>query len=228
MPDVSLATLRTRSRQRADMENSRFISESELTTYINASYFELYDLLVATYEDYYTIPYAFTVASDSAPLPTDFYKLRGVDKQIDDNDTWQTITKFNFQQRNINDQLVRKLFPQPVVQYRITGNTLYFIPLQNAAGPYRLWYIPMATPMVADSDVIQGVNGWEEYVVIDAAIKMLGKEESSTTDLVREKNAMRKRIQDMAPDRDTGQPEQITIMADAFYDGIGGYSGYGN
>ena len=51
---MTLAELREASRQRADQENSQFISDSELNSYINQSYFELYDILVQSYgDDYY-------------------------------------------------------------------------------------------------------------------------------------------------------------------------------
>ena len=52
---VALSTLRTLSRQRADMENSQFITDTEMLRYINRGYAELYDLLVtaANSEDYF-------------------------------------------------------------------------------------------------------------------------------------------------------------------------------
>ena len=40
-PKMNLSQLRTASRQRADMVNSTFISDAELSSYINASYFEI-------------------------------------------------------------------------------------------------------------------------------------------------------------------------------------------
>ena len=39
-PKMSLPQLRTASRQRADMVYSQFVSEAELNSYINASYFK--------------------------------------------------------------------------------------------------------------------------------------------------------------------------------------------
>lgn len=55
-----------------------------------------------------------------------------------------------------------------------------------------------------------GVNGWEEIIILDAAIKMLAKEESSTTVLERQKAAMMQRIQRMAADRDASMPERVS------------------
>ena len=52
---VSLSELRLLARQRADMENSQFISDDEWRRMINRSYAELYDLVVtsANSEDYF-------------------------------------------------------------------------------------------------------------------------------------------------------------------------------
>ena len=64
-PKMSLPQLRTASRQRADMVYSQFVSEAELNSYINASYFELYDLLVQKYgNDYYMTQYSFQLVGN--------------------------------------------------------------------------------------------------------------------------------------------------------------------
>ncbi len=81
-PKMTLAQLRTASRQRADMVNSTFISDPELNSYINASYYELYDLLVQKYgNDYFMKEYSFQLQGNISqyPLPADFFKLLGVD-----------------------------------------------------------------------------------------------------------------------------------------------------
>ena len=43
---VSLSTLRLLARQRADMENSQFVTDDEMRRYINRGYAELYGLIV--------------------------------------------------------------------------------------------------------------------------------------------------------------------------------------
>lgn len=209
---ATLAQLRTRCRERADMENSTFISSTELLSYINASYAELYDILVGKFEDYYVTTSTHTIASgaNTITLPTDFYKLRGLDYKIDANN-WITVGKFNFAHRNvINRSVARARVGIREVQYRLIGQDLVIEPEDNASGDYKLWYTPVYTPLSAESDTVDGVNGWEEYIVIDVAIKMLAKEESSTTHLEKEKDSMMKRIEVMSQNRDYDQPESIT------------------
>ena len=82
---MSLLELRNAVRQRADIVNStQFYTDEELNSYINQSAFELYDLLIQKYGDnYYVKTPAYDFFTDGTsefyPLPSDFYKLLGVD-----------------------------------------------------------------------------------------------------------------------------------------------------
>jgi hypothetical protein len=211
--DVTLLQMRARVRARADMKNSTFVEDDELDQYINASYQELYDILVTSFEDYYTQPpVSFTLSgTDYFDLPSDFYKLRGVDCSVDSTVSYYTITPFNFANRNRSgDSLNRIRFTQYDRNYRIVGNRLYITPTDKADGDYRIWYIPQATLLVAETDTLNGINGWEEYVVVDAARKCLAKEESDTSFMIAEKEALRQRIFASSANRDAGFPETIT------------------
>ncbi len=218
----TLSSLRTRVRARADMKNSNFVEDSELNQYINSSYQELYDLLVASFEDYYTAaPTSFTVSSGSNTydLPSDFYKLRGVDFSTDGSN-YYTMQPFDFANRNNFNNSVGVLSGyQFQNKYRIVGDKLYFTPEDSAAGSYRLWYVPRATTLASDSSTLDGINGWEEYVVVDAARKCLAKEESDTTFLIAEKEALRQRIIAMSARRDAGMPKSITDLNGGLYNG---------
>src|SRR6267154_4869745 len=103
---VTLGSLRTQVRQRADIVNSQFITDTELNGYINASYAELYDLLVQKYGDDYYVkspPYSFVTDGTSQfyALPDDFYKLLGVDLALaTSQDSFVTISQFGFRDRN--------------------------------------------------------------------------------------------------------------------------------
>ena len=154
---VTLLQLRTQARERADMENSDFISDSELTYYINQSYEELYYLLVARYEDYCTKESSETVAqgSSSFTLPTDFYKLRGLDLALDSGgNNFTPVPRFNWTNWNISNANVSRLLSgQFNVSYRIVGDQMELVPTDSSQGDYRMWYIPIYTPLVSNSDV---------------------------------------------------------------------------
>lgn len=218
---MTLAQVRTAARQRADQENSNFVSDSELNSYIQLSYAELYDIITSRFEDYHIQQLEFTITDGEKnyPLPDDFYKLRGVDLSADGADNWITVTKWNFQERNNSNRPVnRPLLGFNSVQYRILGDNIEFLPVTQAPGSYRMWYIPQCPTLSSDTSVVQGVNGWEEYVIVDAAIKMLVKEESDTTVLQLAKNQMLQRIEMLASNRDAGLPERTSDVTRNGYD----------
>jgi hypothetical protein len=214
---MSLGELKLATRQRADMENqsgvytNAFIKDPELTSYINQSAFELYDLLITSYgENYYVAtPYIFTTDGSSFfyDLPDDFYKLLGVDVQTtsNGNQTWTSLRPFNFTERNDfaipNTQMAYNLTN---LRYRINGDQLWLQPLAQASQTVRLFYAPTMTTLSLDEDLVKGVSGWTEYIIVDAAIKCLQKEESSTTVLERQKQALISRINASAENRDAG------------------------
>lgn len=210
MASVTLATFRQRARQRADMVNSKFITDAELNTYINASLTELYDLLLSSRgENYYVVSYDFTTTStnDTYALPTDFYKLLGVDL-VSSNTQSITLKAFRWQERN---RFREPFYNQRVynLMYQIRNNDLVFIPTPNAVQKIRVWYIPRTEELALDTDTFDGINGFEEYVVIDAAIKMRVKEESSVDELLLAKQKMEERIRTMSAARDSTEPPRL-------------------
>jgi len=220
MASFTLLELRNRSRQRADMVNSRFITDAELNYFINASFGELYDLLVNSRgENYYVSSYNFTttINQDTYPLPADFFKLMGVDYVTS---TTQAITlkAFRWQERN--------RFREPFynvrnynLMYQVRGNNLVFIPTPNGSQQIRLWYIPRHQELALDTDSFDGINGWEEYIIIDAAIKMRVIEESPVEELILAKNDMKARILSACSGRDSGEPPRV-VDTDSNYAGF--------
>lgn len=60
-----------------------------------------------------------------------------------------------------------------------------------------------------DSTSVDGISGWEEYIVVDAALKAMGKEESDVSLLAAQKQAMRQRLIDMAENRNAAFPATV-------------------
>lgn len=233
---MSLGQVRLLSQQRADRVNSNFVTKSEWNSYINQSYTELYDLLVTLYEDYFVAPpltfqtngndsqYTLPNGINFSGAPA-FYKILGLDCGLGaQGNAWVTLHKFDFISRN------RYVFPNVTstflgvfnLRYRIVGNNLMFIPTPSANQYIRLWYIPRVKTLLKDSDLLDSVNGWVEYVIVDAAIKCLQKEESDVTVLMAQKQALIDRIQTSAMNRDAGQPDTISDVR-TFGERWGGY-----
>ncbi len=220
---MSLGEIRQRAKQRADMINSNFVTQSEWNYYINQSYTELYDLLITCYEDYYVAPKLTfsTDGSQSYALPNGqnysgapaFYKMFGMDIGLNGNsNAYSTLKKFDFIQRN------RYVFPQITstilgvfnMQYRVVGGNIMFIPTPAAGQIVGVWYFPRLNTLLKDTDIMDGISGWTEYVIVDAAIKALNKEESPVDTLMNEKLMLKKRIEETATNRDAGQPDTIS------------------
>lgn len=222
---MTLAELRLAIRQRADMVNqtgdytNAFITDGELNSYINQSYFELYDLLVTAYgEDYYVAPF-YTFVTDGTTelydLPDDYYKMRNVSIQSSSvgnpNNSWWTLKPFNMPEVNKyavpNTQIY---FGITNIRYKILGDKLWLNPLAQANQTVRLIYTPLMTTLSSDSDTVQGVSGWTEYIIIDGGIKCLQKEESDVSVLMAQKVEMLKRIEGVSENRDSGMPATVS------------------
>jgi len=202
------------------MENTQFVTDAELLGYINAAYLELYDLLVSRFEDYFMSldptthkPPTFTLAGgvNTYVLPSDLYKLRGIDVQINAPNDWNKVYRYNLDERNSRSKTINRLqYGMRVNYYRVIGNVINFLPEDQSDGTYRLWYVPRLVRLVNDSDDTAGNTlDYEEYIVVDAAIKCLLKEESEVSQLLAIKEGIRQRVIAMSANRDSGAQERV-------------------
>ena len=208
---MTLETLIDKARKRADMENTDFVTDDEITDYINAGYRELYNLLVSKYDSDYFVADPYTItgdgSADSFDLPTDFFKLLGVDMQS--NGEWVALRPFSFADRN-KYSLASFVGSSVLTRYRVRGNSLWLTPTPANGAAFRLWYVPRFTELEESDDVMTGVNGWEEYVITHAAIEMKDKEESDVTILLAKKSSIKAEIESISPNRDAGGPDVVT------------------
>jgi len=77
---------------------------------------------------------------------------------------------------------------------------------------------------------VDGISGWEEYPVVDTAIKCKDKEESNVEVLAARKAGLRKRVEDTSANRDPGSAAKTAdVMTDMFWNnGNGTGDGYGS
>lgn len=210
MAILTLEQLKLAARQRADKENDTHIGDDELTRYINSSIAELYDLLISAYGmDYFYKEYSVPTVSGLIPLPDDFYQLMGVDLFLSSNNPLN-LRQYNFAERN---KYKNGVFPYTQnstnYRYRLLGNNLSIVPDPPSSLPVTIHYVPKATYLEADSDEFDGYNGWEEYVIVNAAIAMLAKEESDTARLDMELGKLQDRISSISNGRNQGEPQSV-------------------
>ena len=227
---TTLAQLITRVRQRADMVGSTFVSDSEVVDYINVAMAEIHDLLVTKYEDYYVKDSSespksgdYTLPADNpGTLPTDFYKALGVD--FTSGGLTYRMMRFTFQERNMYNAPAIVASRIADTRYAIQGNKIKFIPSPATSGIAKLHYIPEAQQFDAGSTSTtivslapQIAKGYEEYLVVDAAIKCLMKEESNTQPHMIYKEQLRKRLEAASANRDAGESSKITDVRTGVY-----------
>jgi len=220
---VSLKSLRDQAQQRADRVNSQFVTLPEWNKYVTQSYKELYDLLIAAYgNDYYVKqPYQYATSgtidpnynAQVFPLPSDFYKLILCECALNpgDSNSWVTLRQYERIQQNLwNFPNVYTFYGITNLRYRLTGTQLQIVPIASAGQTIRIWYAPRPATLVADTDLVDGLSGWEEYIIDDVAAKALAKEESDVTELLGRKMAMKQRLEEMAANRNIAEPMKVS------------------
>lgn len=235
--EMSLAELRFRSQQTADRVNSAFVKNEEWNAFIRLAMYELYDLLITTYEDFGTADPVYINTSNSGQvfqydLPNGinykggvlgnlvgtpasrFHKMTGVDLGVNtSNNAWVTLDSFDFIDRNnyVYPNSTSTIYGVYNMRYRILGNKLMIIPTPSGSQQIRLWYAPVLPALLSDSDCTNiGFTGWLRYVIARAAKYALNKEEAATTDLDSELIFLKTRIEQSAPNRDQGTAPTIS------------------
>jgi hypothetical protein len=195
---VSLQTLQTRVLARAHLgtaSGSRLAATSELNDNINEGIAEFYDLILSLQDQPYykqSVQFNTTSGKDTyvigagGDVPvTDFMKGLGVDifygQQI-----VRTARPFTWRERNRYKYTSGWLYTQPVA-YRFLGknnltsssgnDSIMFVPLPSGQFQIVLHYLPTPPVLINLTDNFDGINGYEEHIVLTSAIKLLTKQE---------------------------------------------------
>lgn len=254
---INLGYIRYMSQLRADKLNSEYLTMDEWNFNINQSVNALYDMLVSKWGDNYFFapPLLITLTgADQYPLPTGgnyqnpdlsfppaMYKLSGVDQNVNGNpgqpNGWYPVARFNWSDRD------KYNFPFGVAPgffngfvplcYREMGNNLYIIP-NNTNQVIRIWYVPIMQQLLQDTDMMSfSISGWSEWVINDAAMKAMIKEESleKWQALAGANGQIENRIDTMANNRDVEQVNTVQNLratsSDPNFGGFGFGNGYG-
>lgn len=193
-----LSDLRSDIRLRADVVNAvaRY-PDPEVNEYWNQAWTKVYGLLAHTGENYYLTEspsYATTVSQDTyyttaatgtpsgtAILPTDLWNLKGLDVQTNGAlNQWTTAQRSQFEERNDYWNANFSWPSSPKYDYQGSGASasIRFLIVPQAIYPFRLWYYPACVRLVADSDTVDGGNGWER-MGIDIAARWLAERDEN-------------------------------------------------
>lgn len=147
--EMSFAELRLRARQCADRVDSPFITESELSAFMRLAMYELYDLLITSYEDYFSLEQVSIATNGTTaiyPLPDGatnylggsytgttgqpapaFYKSTGVDLNVNTSTVTPSqvsLLKYEFIKRNtyVYPNSTSTIYGVYNMRYRIMGD----------------------------------------------------------------------------------------------------------
>lgn len=150
---TQLGTIIEQIRERTDLQNSEFVTDSEITDYLNYSLGELYGLLVNSYGGTYfatSIDMSIPAGEElsSTDFPDDMYKLLGVDMYLGNAPSQNRLTlqPFNFNERNrANNLNIAGYATQASTNYRyhVLGTKLMITP-PSQGNLLKLWYVPVA------------------------------------------------------------------------------------
>lgn len=204
------------------MVGSDFLSDAEVDGYVNAAAAELWDLRCGLYEDEYTerveIPAATsgpldisdmsTLAGLLIPLGSEadrLLKLRRLEYR-DGAGKWRTLQRIDLGEWDAFNTSPARGWP---IAYSLIGASIYILPEGGPTHLYRIWYVPAFRALTGDASTLDGLDYWHEYVVVDAAIRCLQKEESDVSVLMAQKQALKQRIVSIAAGRDASGPAHI-------------------
>lgn len=205
---VLYSTLKRQARELADSETSApeeaHVDDPELLGYFNASLGIWHGLITkAVPERYEATPQTITAdGSIGYALPADYFATLGVDYEFD-TDAYIELDRLMVPERN--------KYPGTglAVAYRIRGDEVALFP-RPLSGTYKHLYVKTATLFVDNgSSSIDGVNGWEQWMVHDVAVRMLNKAQIDSTALVKERDRIQREMEIAAADREMGTPMRV-------------------
>lgn len=251
--EMSLGELRLRSQQTADRVGSEFVGKAEWNAFLRLAMYELYDLLITSYEDLFASSIVYIKTDGTTmnyPIPDGatnylggiyggasgvpalaYYKMAGMDLAVNTstvNPAYVTLRKFNFVDRNkyVYPNSTSTIYGVYNQAYRVMGNFINFIPTPAGNQTVRMWYSPKLKSLLADTDLTTiGYSGWLRYAMVRAAKYALDKEEGTdTSKLDTELIFLKTRIEQTSQNRDAAMPDTISETRRS---GIYGGNGWG-
>lgn len=208
-------TIRDRIRMRVNKEKSQFVTDSEINGLMEESYADLYNTLVNENENYFisTTVINTVAGTDKYDLPSDFFKLIGID--IAGNDGFiRQMKQVPWIERNKYRSTVSYMgYP---VDYTFYNNQIKLLPIPSQVVPLTVYYIPTAPVYTNDATTIDGISGFEKYIIYDVAATIRAKEQKDNTDMLEKRNLALAAMKQAISPRDF--ENAITVSDVIFYD----------
>jgi len=196
-------------RQRTNQENSTFVTDAELTEYLNQELAELYTRIVqAQGPAHYRSSSSVSVTSGTAlySLPADLWQVQQVEAVIG-GVTWRLRPFMGYEHAPLAST-GRPLAYYAPVKYRVQADQIEFLP-PTQTFTATVYYTKAPPRLSAGSDTFDGFAGYEVAAIYGACATVLAKEESDPSFYSMQKDRILKHIDSLAGQRDENEPERV-------------------
>lgn len=195
-------------RQRTNMETSTFVTDAEITEYLNVELAELWARIAqGSGAPHYraAFPYAVVATQNLYPLPGDFWQAQGVEAVI--GGVPYSIRSFMPVERA--GLTSRDRYPcQATLRYRIQADNIEFQPVTTAFAA-TLFYTPSQPRLVNAGDTFDGYNGYEAAAIYGACATVQEKEDTDASFYSGQRERIYGLIDSLAAQRDASEPERV-------------------
>ena len=195
-------------RQRTNMENSTFVTDAELTEYLNQALAKLWRRLVQNAgQPFYRSSTTYTVTSATTlqALPADFYQVQEVSAVM--GGFTYSLTPFMAAERGaLKSATVYTALGSP--QYRVQANNIEFLPVSQSFTA-TLFYAPAQPRLAVGSDTFDGFSGYELAAIYEVCAVVKDKEETDPSFYQGQANAIYADIDLQMAQRDAANPERV-------------------
>ena len=226
----TLQSLISDVRQRANMESSQFVTDTEITEYINQALAELWGHICQNGgQPFYRSLTTFPVVAGTSfyPLPADFMALEGLEGAI--NGWVGRIDPFmQSEHAQMSNTGFAGIWYNSPVRYRLAGSQIEILPAINNFTA-TLYYVPTCPRLVNLSDTFDGFDGYEVAAIYQAVATINAKEETDPSFYQGERDRVYRHIDSLISARDMSATERVSDVRSGgafgwpWFGGSGGY-----
>ena len=212
-----------RAKEAADMDNSNFIKAAEWYRMLNVHTAILWNLLLKADPDRYTREQSLTAGSQDYDCPADYYGTVRVEYIADGTQGIYVPIPRLFGQEETRVVQTQADYP---VGYTFRYNaatpstqTLRILPTSSQAMRHLYTVAPpkYATDGTDSAELVIGIAGFEEHVVLGMAIQARIKEESSVVQLRESQAMITAHVEEMIENRSISEAGHVTSVRDTGY-----------
>jgi hypothetical protein len=195
-------------RQRTNQENSTFVTDAEITEYLNQEIAELYTRIVqAQGPEHYRASASVPVVSGTAlyALPADFWQLQSLEATL--GGITGRLRPFMQSEHALLANAQPYAWYSPI-RYRVQANNLEILPATQTFNA-TLYYTPAPPRLVSGGNTFDGFAGYEVAAIYGACATVLQKEESDPGFYMAQRDRIYQHIQSVAAQRDANEPERV-------------------